>query len=315
VTRVVRIGVGSGSPEGANSAYLLPDEGVVVDPGPPDEEAWEALRDGVREVVPSLGAVDHVVVTHWHVDHAGLAPRLAAAADATVHMHATDAPFVASYERAREERLDRDAGALRRWGVPTEVVERVVAGDTPSSLPAETAVEAHDDGDRVAGGRLLHTPGHTAGHAAVAFDGHLFVGDAILPTYTPNVGGSDTRLTNPLEAYLTSLARLERRLDGVDVHPGHGERLDLPDRLDHIRTHHERRTARVSSRLADRGRATPWDVAGDLFGDLSGIHVKFGAGEAAAHLEYLRARDYVLEAGGDPVTYEHHRWYDGPPEG
>jgi glyoxylase-like metal-dependent hydrolase (beta-lactamase superfamily II) len=315
VTRVVRVGVGSGSPEGANSAYVLPGEGVVVDPGPPSEAAWEALSTGVRGVVPSLDAVDHVVVTHWHVDHAGLAPRLAAAADATVHMHAADAPLVASYERAREERLDRDAGALRRWGVPPDLVERVVAGDTPSLMPAETAVVAHDDGDRVAGGRLLHTPGHTAGHAAVAFDGHLFVGDAILPTYTPNVGGSDTRLANPLAAYLDSLTRLERRLDGADVHPGHGERLPLPERLERIRTHHERRTARVSDRLADRGRATPWDVAGDLFGDLSGVHVKFGAGEAAAHLEYLRARDDVAEVGDEPVTYEHRRRYDGPPEG
>lgn len=314
MTRPVRISVGTGSPEGANSAYLLPDRGVVVDPGPPSEEAWTALRAGIRGADLDVDAVDHVFVTHWHADHTGLAPRLARAADATVHMHARDAPFVGSYERTRAARLQRDAAALRRWGVPEATVEAVVDGDAPSPLPAETAVERHGDGDWVAGGRLLHTPGHTAGHAAVAFDGHLFVGDCLLPTYTPNVGGSDTRLSNPLAAYLASLERLERRLGTCEFHPGHGASLDLPQRIEQVRVHHEERTRRVSDRVAARGRATPWEVAGDLFGDLAGLHVKFGAGEAAAHLAFLHDRGYVTRGDGEQVVYEHRRPYEGGAE-
>lgn len=305
MTRVARLGVGTGSPEGANSAYVLPARGVVIDPGPPTEEAWTALCEGLRAAAVPLADVDHVVATHWHADHTGLVPRLATAADATIHMHTADAPFVASYEKARADRLERDATTLRRWGVPETAVEAVVTGDRPSPLPAETPVETHDDGESVAGGRLLHTPGHTAGHAAVEFDDHLFVGDAILPTYTPNVGGSDTRVANPLDDYLASLTRLERRIDRRDVHPGHGETLDLPARLDHIRTHHEDRTRRVSSHLAERGRATPWEIAVDLFGELTGVHVKFGAGEANAHLASLSARGDVARVSTDPTTYEH----------
>lgn len=310
MTRVVPITVGAGSPEGANRAYALPDRGLVIDPGPPTEEAWEALTTGLREAAVALADVDHVAVTHWHADHAGLAPRLASAADATIHMHECDAPFVAAYERTRADRLERDAATLRRWGVPPERVERVVAGDSPSPLPAETPVERHGDGARVAGGRLLHTPGHTAGHAAVAVDDHLFVGDAVLGTYTPNVGGSDTRNTNPLSAYLASLGRLERRVPTHEFHPGHGESLVLPERIERIREHHEARTRRVSARIAARGRATPWTVAGDLFGELSGIHVKFGTGEAAAHLASLHDRGYVAQVGDDTAVYEHRRRYD-----
>ncbi|WP_245902809.1 MBL fold metallo-hydrolase [Salinigranum rubrum] len=314
MTRVVGITVGTGSPEGANSAYLLPERGVVVDPGPPGDEAWSALGEGIRAAGCELDAVDHVVVTHWHADHTGLAPRLARAADATIHMHARDAPLLASYEQARAERLERDAAALRRWGVPEATVEAVIEGDTPSPFPAETAVESHVDGDEVAGGRLLHTPGHTAGHAALAFDGHLFVGDCLLPTYTPNVGGSDTRLANPLGAYLASVTRLERRIEECEFHPGHGETLALPDRIDRIRAHHEERTRRVSERVATRERATPWDVASDLFGELRGLHVKFGAGEAAAHLAYLREEGYVAEADGEVAVYEHRRPYEASGE-
>lgn len=314
MTRVVGITVGTGSPEGANSAYLLPERGVVVDPGPPGDEPWSALREGVRAAGCALDAVDHVVVTHWHADHTGLAPRLARAADAMVHMHARDAPLLASYEQARAERLERDAAALRRWGVPESTVEAVIEGDTPSPVPAETRVESHADGDEVAGGRLLHTPGHTAGHAALAFDDHLFVGDCLLPTYTPNVGGSDTRLANPLGAYLESVTRLERHVGEREFHPGHGDALALPNRIDRIRAHHEERTRRVSERVATRERATPWDVAGDLFGDLAGLHVKFGAGEAAAHLASLHEAGYVAEVDEEPTVYEHRRLYEAPGE-
>lgn len=310
MTRVVRITVGRGSPEGANSAYLLPDHGLLVDPGPPGDDAWQALRAGFRAAAVPLDDVDHVVVTHWHTDHAGLAPRLATEAEATVHMHARDAPFVADYEQSRADRLDRDAAALRRWGVPESAVEAVVRGDSPSPMPPEFAVEGHEDGDEVAGGRLVHTPGHTAGHVALEVDDDLFVGDAVLPTYTPNVGGSDTRLANPLDDYLTTLSRLDRLAERLAFHPGHGETVDLPGRLEQIRAHHTRRTERVSDHLATREQATPWEIAGDLFGDLTGIHVKFGAGEAAAHLAALRERGYVTQVGDETAVYEHRRPYD-----
>lgn len=305
MTRVVPITVGTGSPEGANSAYFLPDEEVLIDPGPPGEESWTALTTGIEDAGFALADVSHVLVTHWHADHTGLAPRLATAADATIHMHAADAPFVATYEATREERLERDATTLRRWGVPDSLVRTVVDGDTPSPMPARTDVMAHEDGDTVAGGQLVHTPGHTKGHAAFVFGDHVFVGDALLPTYTPNVGGSDTRVRDPLSTYLRTLERLELFVPSHRFHPGHGTELALPARVEQIRTHHDERTRRVSEHLAARGRATPWDIAGDLFGSLSGIHVKFGAGEAAAHLVALCTRGGAANVGGPTDQYEH----------
>jgi len=59
-------------------------------------------------------SLEYVLVTHWHADHAGLAPRLAEAADATLAMGADDAALVADYARERERRLERDAETMRR---------------------------------------------------------------------------------------------------------------------------------------------------------------------------------------------------------
>ncbi|WP_435064417.1 MBL fold metallo-hydrolase [Halobaculum sp. EA56] len=306
-----RIPVSAGGPEGTNSAYVLPERGVLVDPGPPGDDAWAELRAGLRDAEVALDALDHVVVTHWHADHAGLAPRLADAADATVHMHERDAPLVAEYRAERERRLRRDERTMRSWGVPADVAAAVVDGDAPSPLPAETPVEAHADGDAIAGATVLHTPGHTEGHLALAADGDVFVGDTLLPMYTPNVGGSDTRAGNPLASFLSSLARLEGR-EGT-LRPGHGTDLAVPGRFEAIRDHHRTRSRRVFERVRRFERPTPWEVAADLFGEMRGVHAKFGAGEAAAHLAYLADAGDVVAVADDPVRFEPRRAADEGP--
>ena len=304
VPAVERVAVGEGTPEGTNSAYVLSERGVVIDPGPPTESAWRDLRAGLDRAALELTAVEYVLVTHWHADHAGLAPRLAEAAGATLAMGEDDAPIVAEYAVERERRLHRDAETMRRWGVPETAVEPVLESDRPSPVPETFPVERLEDGDRIADLEALATPGHTLGHTAfVASDvDAVFVGDAVLPTYTPNVGGSDTRTrtTDPLTDYVETLSRLEHRPE--PLRPGHGTTVTT-DRIEEIRAHHRTRTERVLTALEALEPATPWEVARELFGDLAGIHVKFGAGEAAAHLERLEAEGAVKRVEDESVTY------------
>jgi glyoxylase-like metal-dependent hydrolase (beta-lactamase superfamily II) len=178
-------------------------------------------------------------------------------------------------------------------------------------------VTTFGDGDAIdAGGVALeavHLPGHTAGLTGFAFDPRevpdhdpvagadateeLFAGDALLPRYTPNVGGADVRVDAPLAAYAESLARIVER-DFDAAHPGHRERIDEPGlRAATILDHHRHRTRRVLDVLADEGAATAWEVSAALFGELSEIHVLHGPGEAFAHLDHL-ADAGVVEPDG-----------------
>ena len=308
---VVRIPLGGGSPEGENSAYLLPDRGLLVDPGPPGEDAWAALVDGIEGAGLDIADVEDVFLTHWHVDHAGLAVRLAEDADATIAMHDDDAPLVGDYGRERARRLERDARRLREWGVPDDLVADLRASDAPTPLPDAYPVEALQDGDSVAGLDVVHTPGHTLGHAALADrrSGDLFVGDAVLPTYTPNVGGGDTRLEDPLGTYRETLDRVAGLgwtavgPEAVTLHPGHGTAVDFPERIAAIRRHHVERTERVLGAVDEDGPATPWTVARELFGEMHGIHAKMGAGEAAAHLVRLHREGRLERVGEGPDRY------------
>jgi glyoxylase-like metal-dependent hydrolase (beta-lactamase superfamily II) len=295
-----RIGHEGASLEGANSTYVLPDRGVVIDPGPPGETAWQTLRDGLDDSC-GLSAVNHVIVTHWHIDHAGIAPRLAEAADASLHLHEADAALVGEYAREREQRLARDRQTLERWGVPSERIATVIDDDSPSSLPASFPTEAHSDGEEIAGIQLVHTPGHTLGHAALQTETALFVGDAVLSTYTPNIGGSDTRVEDALATYRDSLERL-REYD-TPSYPGHGTDIDLPSRIDEILDHHRTRTRKVGTIVDATGPTTPWEVATGLFGEMNGVHVKMGAGEAAAHLSHLESKNEIERTGSTPHEF------------
>ncbi|WP_266081205.1 MBL fold metallo-hydrolase [Haladaptatus caseinilyticus] len=296
-----RIGVGKGSPEGTNSAYVFPERKVVIDPGPPGKDSWQQLKDGISAAGLQPADVSTIFVTHWHIDHAGLAPRLAKIADANIAMHKADAQLVAEYGDERERRVERDMQNLEQWGVPENIIRSVRDQDTPSPLPDRIPVRELSDGDQFNGLEVIHTPGHTSGHASVTVDGQLFVGDAVLPTYTPNVGGSDTRIKQPLQTYYQTLDRLQTREE--IAYPGHGKNVSLGDRIDEIFAHHKKRSEQVLGLVQKQGPVTPWEIATILFGDMSGIHVKLGAGEAAAHLTDLAEKEDIEFVAEDPDTY------------
>jgi len=331
---VERIAHPGSSPEGTNSTYVLPERGLVVDPGPPGGEAWETLVAGIRASECSITDVEAVLVTHWHADHAGLAPQLAEEADAELILHEADALLVGDYAAERERRIERDARRLGRWGVPARIVAAVIDGDEPSPMPDRTPVTAVSDGERIAGVDVVHTPGHTAGHVAVAAGDALLLGYAVLPTYTPNVGGSDTRVDSPLSAYLDALDRLmdlRGRAGGsarADLgsaawrsFPGHGSTVALRPRIEEIREHHVERLRAVLRALPEADAAengtsgaketvggetsgrTPWQVACELFGEMRGIHAKMGAGEAAAHLGFGGGAGLAVRIGSEPDRY------------
>jgi glyoxylase-like metal-dependent hydrolase (beta-lactamase superfamily II) len=292
--------------EGLNNAYVFgvdADVTTLVDTGIATPATCEQLAEGLSDLGLEFADIDEILLTHWHEDHAGLAGAIQDAGDATVRAHTADAPIIAREPEAWEGMLERQRALLSEWGTPAGPREELlgVLDENSSVSAASPTVEPFTDGERfrTAAGPLeaRHLPGHAAGLTGFVFEDSegpvLLSGDALLPHYTPNVGGADVRVERPLAQYLRTL---ERIIEGgfVQALPGHRNPIEDPSgRAREIIVHHRERTENVVGVLRDHGPADAWTVSAHLFGDLSDIHILHGPGEAYAHLDHLVAHDVV----------------------
>src|SRR6266516_4600630 len=159
-----------GEPEIVGS-YLIAGETEIalIDPGP--GSVLEAQLAAIREAGFDPSDVTHLILTHIHLDHAGMTGSLLHSMPrANVYVHSKGAPHlidtskvVASAARIYGERMQQLWGEIE--STPTERVRTLEGGDIL----------------KVAGRRLEvhYTPGHAV-HHVIYFDAHsgeLFAGD------------------------------------------------------------------------------------------------------------------------------------------
>jgi len=222
---------------GPVNAYLFTQpEIVLVDAGIKSAACWEALVDGLVGHGIAPADIARVVITHPHVDHYGLAGRLATESDATIWIADLGAPWLMATAEKWQERLVyyRD-DFLRHLGLPPDVVALTLAGMAALAAQVDPVLEERvvpfrPDGLLQMGGlawQVIHTPGHAS--AQTVFHQpetrQLLSADMLLAvTPTPVVEqpppGAGGRVP-ALPQYVRSLAVVEA-LDVETVYPGHG---------------------------------------------------------------------------------------------
>jgi glyoxylase-like metal-dependent hydrolase (beta-lactamase superfamily II) len=175
---------------------------ALVDPGP--ASCRDALELGLQRQGVQWGGVTHILLTHIHLDHAGVTGSLV-----------RDHPHVRVLVHENGARHMKDpaklvASATRLWGAD---MDRLWGEILP--VP-QASLEVLRGGERVdAGGRtfeVAYTPGHASHHVSYfdASSGVAFVGDTagvaidggyvLPPTPPPDID---------LEAWAASVARIE----------------------------------------------------------------------------------------------------------
>lgn len=288
--------------EGHNNVYLFEgEETTLVDTGDRLAETRESLEDELAERGLSVADVDRILLTHWHGDHTGLAGDIQDRSGATVHVHAADAPLVEGGDEVWDELSADHEQYIEEWGMPDEERSELRSWlDAYSSMTSNADVTTFEDGDTFDCGdglTVVHAPGHTAGMCLFELGNgeELLSGDALLPKYTPNVGGADLRVHQPLETYLQTLSRIADA-DYDRAWPGHRDPIETPtERADEIIAHHEERAWTILDAIDRIGPCDIWTVSEQLFGSLEGIHILHGPGEVYAHLDHLERTGTVVQ--------------------
>jgi glyoxylase-like metal-dependent hydrolase (beta-lactamase superfamily II) len=185
------------------SVFLLLDRRVtIIDTGVAGS-APRILR-ALRLLGRSADEVDHILITHYHLDHAGGLAGLQRFVPGRTGVHAVEAPHVRGelplpwpYQDAPAERRLRP---LRRIVIPPARVDTLLQ---------------HGDELPVLGGlRVIHTPGHTPGHIALHLPerGVLIAGDALQVRAAHRIIPPARLVTEDWPEALRSI----RRLAGVD---------------------------------------------------------------------------------------------------
>jgi glyoxylase-like metal-dependent hydrolase (beta-lactamase superfamily II) len=148
-------------------AYLhhSPEGLAVIDPG--YTGSFRAVLRFMEK--QGLGAIDWVILTHHHIDHAGTALALCQATGARLAVHAADAPYL--QPRRPKERMTL-------WGL----VDRLPPGLARFVVTcAGQAARLLEDGETIAGLTVVHGPGHTPGSIGLHSESEsaLFLGDIL----------------------------------------------------------------------------------------------------------------------------------------
>lgn len=267
--RVARVTANNPSPftfYGTNSYLVGEHELEVIDPGPENDDHFQALVAAIAG-----RPVTHILVSHTHRDHSPLAARLSEATGAPVYAQGPHRP-------ARNP--------------PTA---------TPFGDGADTGFKpdfALADGDVIAGEgwtiQAVLTPGHAANHVAFALDGTglLFSADHVMAWSTTIVAPPDGSMAD----YMASLDKLIERADSLFL-PGHGGPVkNPPDYLLGLKEHRLARESAILARLEQGDRSID-ELVKAIYRDTDPkMHAAAGL-SVLAHLEDLVDRKLV-EADG-----------------
>ncbi len=287
------------------NAYLLEGEAgcTLVDCGMWDPQAddggYAELETAVEATGHRVGDIQTLIVSHPHIDHYGMAGKLAEESGCGVWMHEAARAELQIY-RDPEALAERLQAMLADHGVgPDEVAELTAFEDwRPFVHSLIEATRWLKDGDTFEVGArtwsVVHTPGHDGAHICLwaERDRILISGDSLLGSIKPHIDfrrGDD----DPLGDFLVSLSKIER-LDPALVLPGHGRPFeDGAERARVTARHHDRRLGAIVQ-VVRREPHSAREITDEIFGDtLLNFHRRLALGEALAHLAYLRSSKEV----------------------
>ena len=228
------------------NAYLISgDEQVLIDCGEDTDDSWDTLIHSLSEKGLLISDLDRVVITHAHVDHIGMARRVAEATGLQIQVNKPSYDWAINTQSKWKMRSDL-IKTFYEYFMGAEEMKGLAAifGNLSSQMlaawkPLEPdMVDTYDIEGTINFGRekwkILYAPGHTNTQCCF-YHGEsrrLISADMLLRiTPTPVM---EFKLDEPDVREIGILTMLDsyamfRELDSAMVYPGHYERFDNPN--------------------------------------------------------------------------------------
>lgn len=277
---------------------------AVVDAGWGTRQCLDEFNVQLKHIGVKISEIKHIVMTHSHPDHCGLAWELRKQSGARVAIHINELPFLRERYGEPERFLEKMREWLFKYGVPSNELKALPSTLFPSVFPIGEPDITLRGGEtlEMAGRKIIvkWTPGHTYGHICLYDVEHrlIYTGDHMLPDITPNISLSrHYEEGDPLGDYLASLKETAE-IDADLVLPGHEYPFrGLKKRVRELVRHHQERLEEVLN-MVENGR-TAWQIAEHVtwsighFHDFEPFEKRRALGETLAHLRYLERGNRV----------------------
>lgn len=319
---LIQVPFSGGTPIDYTNVYYVrtPERCLLIDSGTSHEASYEVLRLALDELGADMAKTD-IFLTHFHIDHLGLAASVAHP-DSTVYLSAADEALFSM--RGEDFYRGTVKSRLREEGFAEAEIDLLEVTDGKliprSKWPVPATFTNLADGDELRCGayrfQVVATPGHTPGHQCLYLPDQriMFFGDHVLPNSSPNIapfkGAPD-----PLGDYLRSLqkvAALPVRMacmahGRVDAH---AQAEKMPARIEWLIVHHQKRLDEICGVLREHpgmsgteiAKSIHWNIPYDSWEEIPIIQRWIIAGETAAHLDHLACEGRVCAEPVDGIN-------------
>ncbi len=272
---------------------------VLIDTGPNIPGILTALEDKLRRIGHEISDINHILITHSHPDHCGLAGAIQDISGAIVYMHEIEFNRLLVGEEAEFMSL---RSFYRQGGLPKEIFAR---GGKTVKMWRDTILPLHEKKNLFLQGstkimdisfEAIICPGHSPGHAVfyIPERGILFSGDHVLPDITPNLSFDPVNSWfHPLRNFITSLDKI-KGLPVSKVYPAHGRPFtNLFERVEAMKAHHTERKNLIMNALRAEAK-TAYEISRDIFGiNISDSDKLLAFNETYAHLIELESEQVI----------------------
>ena len=266
-----------------------------------------AARDIWKPIIEKHEIGD-IILTHYHPDHFGYAGHLQRLTGADVWM--TEVEEKAGTTYWEPETLDLLKANYESCGMEEDLAHALSSDEgsfIPKVKPYPTVNHHLEEGMKIVFGKqeyeVIFTPGHSDGLITLYNQENsiLFSTDHILPRISPNISYWFRGISNPLEAFFSSLKKIQK-LHVDYVIPSHGKPFrNANKRITELLDHHQERLHVAYENMKEP--TTIQAACKILFKHLSTHELRFAIGETLAHLEYLHIEGQCQKFKRDEIWY------------